>query len=70
MAAVIIRKKDVDRLAKELLKEVFDFLHDEYIITTFEEMKEVQKVFLRNLDLNHIKTLHKQYKITDKKKTN
>ena len=31
MAAVIVRKKDVERLGKELLKEVYDFLHDEYI---------------------------------------
>ena len=32
MAAVIIRKKDVERLGKELVKEVFEFLHDEYIL--------------------------------------
>ena len=57
MAAVIIRKKDVDRLAKELLKEVFDFLHNEYILTNFEEMKEVQKNFLRNLVLNNFRYL-------------
>ena len=43
MTSIIIRKKDVDRLGKELLKEVFDFLHDEYILTNFEEMKKVQK---------------------------
>ena len=29
MVAVIIRKKEVERLGKELLKEVYDFLHDE-----------------------------------------
>ena len=68
MAAVIIRQKDVNRLAKELLKEVFDFLHNEYILTTFEEMKEVQKVFLQNLVFNHIKNLHRYRKISDKKR--
>ena len=68
MAAVIIRKKDVDRLGKELLKEMFDFLHDEYILTNFKEMKEVQEVFLKNLVFNHIITLHKQYKITKEKR--
>ena len=67
MAAVIIRSKDVKRLGKELLKEIFDFLHDEYILTTFEEMRVVQKVFLKNLVLNHIKTLRRQYKITEEK---
>ena len=45
MAAVIIRKKEVERLGKELLKDVYDFLHDEYILSTFEEMKEEKKNF-------------------------
>ena len=68
MAAVIIRKKDVKRLGKELLKEMFKFLHDEYILTEFKEMKEVKKKFLENLALNHINTLHRQYEITDEKR--
>ena len=55
MAAVIIRKKDVERLGKELVKEIFEFLHDEYILSNFEEMKEEQKKFLRNLVLNEFK---------------
>ena len=41
MAAVIIRKKDVERLGKE----VYDFLHDDYILTNFEEMKIEQEKF-------------------------
>ena len=45
MAAVIIRKKDVERLGKKLVKEVYEFLHDEYILSTFEEMKEEKKNF-------------------------
>ena len=43
MAAVIIRKRDVERLGKELLEEMFDFLHDEYILDNFQEMKKEQK---------------------------
>ena len=70
MAAVIIRKKDVDRLGKELLSEMFNFLHDEYILTEFEEMKEVQKEFLENLVLNHIDSLHRQNQFLEKKDTN
>ena len=66
MAAVIIRQKDLKRLGKELLKEMYDFLHDEYILTEFEEMKKVQEKFLENLSLNHINTLRRQFKITDK----
>ena len=68
MAAVIIRQKDVKRLARELLNEMFEFLHDEYILSEFKEMKEVQKEFLENLALNHINTLHRQYKITEEKR--
>ena len=49
MAAVIIKQKDVKRLASTLLNEIFEFLHNEYILTEFKEMKEVQKEFLENL---------------------
>ena len=38
MAAVIIRKKDLENLGRKLMKEVYKFLHDEYILS-FEEMK-------------------------------
>ena len=68
MAAVIIRKKDVERLGKNLLNEMFDFLHDEYILTEFKEMKKVQEKFLEKLAFNHINTLHRQYKITEEKR--
>ena len=42
---VTIRKSDVKRLGKDLIKEVDYFLHDEYIINTFPEMKLDQKKF-------------------------
>ena len=42
---VTIRKSDVERLGKDLIKEVDYFLHDEYIINTFPEMKLDQKKF-------------------------
>ena len=42
---VTIRKSDVERLGKELIKEVDNFLHDEYIINSFPEMKLDQKKF-------------------------
>ena len=68
MAAVIIRQKDLKRLGKELLNEMFDFLHDEYVLTEFKEMKEVQEKFLEKLAFNHINTLHRQYKITEERR--
>ena len=49
MPSVIIRKKDLDKLGKEVLKEVYEFLHDEYILNTFPEMKEEKKKFFKNL---------------------
>ena len=49
MAAVIIRKNDLERLGKELLKEVYEFLHDEYILNNFSEMKLEKQKFLRDL---------------------
>ena len=69
MDEVVIKKKDVDRLAKELLKEIFDFLHDEYILNSFTEMKIEQKKFLNNLVSNHISTLKRQSKITEEQRT-
>ena len=47
---------------------MFEFLHDEYILSEFKEMKEIQKEFLENLALNHIDTLHRQFKITEEKR--
>ena len=44
MAAVIIRKKDVERLGKELLNEMFDFLHDEYILNKFKHETGTRKI--------------------------
>ena len=67
MAAVIIRQKDVKRLARKLLNEMFKFLHDEYILSEFKEMKEVQKKFLENLALNHINTLHRKHEIKERR---
>ena len=51
MAAVIIRKKDVERFGKEVLKEVYNFLHDEYILKNFQEMELEKKKFQRNIIL-------------------
>ena len=48
MAAVIIRKKDLKNLGRKLMKEVYKFLHDEYILT-FEEMKVEKDNLKKNL---------------------
>ena len=48
MDEVVIRKKDVDRLARTLLKEIFEFIQDEY------SLKELKKDFLNKVVLNHV----------------
>ena len=47
---VTIRKSDVERLGKDLMKEIDNFLHDEYIITNFPEMKLDQEKFDKSLN--------------------
>ena len=37
--SITIQKSDVERLGKELIKEVDNFLHSNYIINNFPEMK-------------------------------
>ena len=51
MAAVIIRKKDVERLGKKLMKEVYEFLHNEYILNNFSKMKLEKQRLEENLVL-------------------
>ena len=58
MAAVIIRKKDVERLGKELIKEVYDFLHDEYILKQFPEFLVKQKRFEKDLAYKRFRELN------------
>lgn len=43
--SVTIRKSVLKKLAKELMKEIDRFLHDEYIITTFPKLKLDQENF-------------------------
>ena len=50
MSAVIIRKKDVERLGKEVLKEIKDFLNDEYLLSNFEKVKKDQEILQKILD--------------------
>ena len=68
MAAVIIRQKDLKRLGKELLNEIFEFLHDEYVLTEFKKIKEVKEKFLDNLILNHINTLKRRFVISEEQR--
>ena len=47
--SVIIRKSDLEKLGKDLMKEIDNFLHYEYILT-FPEMKLDQEQFDRSVN--------------------
>ena len=59
MSDLIIRKTDIEKFGRKLMKKVYEFLHDDYILT-FEEMK-VEKEKLENNLVE--KYLHMYYNI-------
>ena len=67
MSVVFIRQKDVDRLARTLLREIFDNLHDEYNLKEFKHLDELRKEFLNKLCVNYIYTQQRKTVITDEK---
>ena len=48
--SVTIQKSDVEKLGKELMKEVDNFLHNDYIINNFPEVILDQKQFDRSVN--------------------
>ena len=52
--AAVIRRKDLLKLGKKLLEEMFVFFNDEFFLSKFEELKVLQKVFMDKLKLNNI----------------
>ena len=68
---VTIRKSDVEKLGKELIKEIDIFLHDEYIINNFLELKPDQQKFdegvkkSKDLDVEDIYHLLVKIKLDD-----
>ena len=48
MKCVIISKKNLDNFGKKLMKEVYEYLHDDYFLT-FDEVKSERKKWNKNL---------------------
>ena len=48
MASVIIRKKDLDKIGKKLMKKVYQHVRDDYMLT-FDEVKSERDYFDKNL---------------------
>ena len=40
MTDLVIRKKDIENLGRKTIKEVYEFLNDDYILTAFNIMEE------------------------------
>ena len=49
MSACIIQKKDLERLGKNLMKEFYNHIHDEYFLTEYDEVKLKRKYYDENL---------------------
>ena len=59
MTDLVIRKKDIENLGRKTMKEVYKFLHDDYILTTFEEMKVEQKKLEKYLVNFYLRMIYK-----------
>ena len=49
MAARIIKKKDLENLGKNLMKEFYNHVHDDYLLEEFDEVKLKRKYYDENL---------------------
>ena len=58
MACVIVKKSSVEKLGRELIKEVYDFLHDEDNLKDFPEFLETQKKFDKDITYLRFKKLN------------
>ena len=52
MADLVVRKKDIENLGRKTMKEVYEFLNDDYILTAFNIMEE-EKEKLNNSLFNY-----------------
>ena len=49
MSACIIQKKNLKKLGKELMKDFYNHIHDEYMLKEFDEVKLKRKYYDENL---------------------
>ena len=52
MVDIIIKKKDIEKFGRKLMKKVYKFLHDKYILS-LEEMKVEKDKIEKNLILHY-----------------
>ena len=58
MEDLVIREKDIVNLGRKTMKEVYEFLHDDYILTAFIEMEEEKEKLENNLFNNFLRMIY------------
>ena len=58
MEDLVIRKTDILNFGRKTMKEVYEFLNDDYILSTFEEMKVEKERLEENIVIKHLKMIH------------
>ena len=58
MADLVIRETDIVNLGRKTMKEVYKFLHDDYILTAFIEMEEEKEKLENNLFNNFLRMIY------------
>ena len=59
MTDLVIRKKDIENLGRKTMKEVYEFLNEDYFLTTFEELKVEQKKLKEYLVNSYLRMIYK-----------
>ena len=59
MADLVIREKDIVNLGRKTMKEVYEFLNDDFFLKTFEELKVEQKKLKEYLVNSYLRMIYK-----------
>ena len=65
MSACIIQKKNLKKLGKELMKDFYNHIHDEYMLKEFEEVRLKRKYYDENLTKEFLSFCKKEEKINN-----
>ena len=59
MTDLVIREKDIVNLGRKTMKEFYEFLNDDYFLTTFEVLKVEQKKLKEYLVNSYLRMIYK-----------
>ena len=58
MEDLVIREKDIVNFGRKTMKEVYEFLNDDYILSTFEEMKVEKERLEKNIVNKYLQMIY------------